>query len=97
MGISYDSGDKPVTREDLRACCMPEQKLLDLDAPGAKAPPELTNGFVFCGMDWGLGDPSKNLFSAGRYVDDIFRRLGLTEAQWKGSRAKPSELAPRAI
>ena len=32
-----------------------------------------------------------------RYVDDIFRRLGLTEAQWKGSIAKPSELAPRAI
>ncbi len=32
-----------------------------------------------------------------RYIDDIFRRLGLTEAQWKGSIAKPSELAPRAI
>ena len=32
-----------------------------------------------------------------RYVDDIFERLGLTEAQWKGSRAKPIELAPRAI
>ena len=32
-----------------------------------------------------------------RYVDDIFRRLGLTEAQWKGSITKPSELAPRAI
>jgi len=34
-----------------------------------------------------------------RYVDDIFKRLGLTEAQWKEKSdiAKPSELAPRAI
>jgi adenylosuccinate lyase len=34
-----------------------------------------------------------------RYVDDIFQRLGLTEAQWheKPGRAEPSELAPRTI
>ncbi len=32
-----------------------------------------------------------------RYVDDVFKRLGLTEAQWKGEISKPSDLAPRAI
>jgi adenylosuccinate lyase len=32
-----------------------------------------------------------------RYIDDVFKRLGLTEAQWKGEIAKPSDLAPRAI
>jgi len=32
-----------------------------------------------------------------RYVDEIFERLGLTEAQWKGDITEPSELAPRAI
>ena len=34
-----------------------------------------------------------------RYVNEIFERLGLTEAQWKEKPgiAKPSELAPRAI
>jgi adenylosuccinate lyase len=32
-----------------------------------------------------------------RYVDDIFERLDLTKAQWKGSIAKPTELAPRAL
>jgi len=34
-----------------------------------------------------------------RYIDDIFARLGLTEAQWKKKLgiAEPSELAPRAI
>jgi adenylosuccinate lyase len=32
-----------------------------------------------------------------RYIDDVFKRLGLTEAQWKGEVAKPSDLTPRAI
>ena len=34
-----------------------------------------------------------------RYIDDIFKRLGLTETQWKekASAAKSSELAPRTI
>jgi adenylosuccinate lyase len=34
-----------------------------------------------------------------RYMDEIFERLGLTEAQWKEKpgRAKPGELAPRTI
>lgn len=32
-----------------------------------------------------------------RYIDEIFRRVGLTEAQWKGDIAEPTELAPRAI
>jgi len=32
-----------------------------------------------------------------RYIDDIFRRLGLTETQWKSSVAEPTDLAPRAI
>ena len=32
-----------------------------------------------------------------RYIDEIFRRVGLTKAQWKGDIAEPTELAPRAI
>lgn len=34
-----------------------------------------------------------------RYVDEIFKRLGLTEAQWKDKigRTKPGELAPRSV
>jgi len=34
-----------------------------------------------------------------RYIDDIFKRLGLTETQWKEkpTMAEPTELAPRAI
>ena len=31
-----------------------------------------------------------------RYVDDIFERLGLTKAQWKGSITELTELTPRA-
>jgi adenylosuccinate lyase len=34
-----------------------------------------------------------------RYIDDVFQRLGLTEAQWreKLGEAEPSDLAPRAL
>jgi adenylosuccinate lyase len=32
-----------------------------------------------------------------RYVDDIFARLGLTEAQWQNDMTEPIDLAPRAI
>jgi len=34
-----------------------------------------------------------------RYIDDIFKRVGLTETQWKGkaSAAGPSNLAPRTL
>ncbi len=32
-----------------------------------------------------------------RYIDDIFRRLGLTETQWKGEITEPTGLAPRTI
>ncbi len=34
-----------------------------------------------------------------RYLDSIFKRLGLTEAQWReqSTRAEPGELAPRAL
>ena len=32
-----------------------------------------------------------------RYIDDIFTRLGLTKAQWRGDIVEPTELAPRTI
>jgi len=32
-----------------------------------------------------------------RYIDEIFKRVGLTPAQWKSSIAEPTDLAPRAI
>ena len=34
-----------------------------------------------------------------RYIDDIFKRVGLTETQWKGKipKLEPSNLSPRAL
>ena len=32
-----------------------------------------------------------------RYVDEIFERLGLTRAQWKGIVTEPTDLAPRSM
>ena len=34
-----------------------------------------------------------------RYIDDIFKRVGLTETQWKGKTitTPPTDLAPRTL
>lgn len=32
-----------------------------------------------------------------RHIDEIFKRVGLTEGQWKGDIVEPTELAPRGI
>ncbi len=70
LGISYDSGIKPITREELRAICMPGHHMLDLWLPEIVAPAELVNGHVFAGLDWGTGNPSKTVLVLGRYRQD---------------------------
>jgi len=57
-----------------------------------KADPEVTDA-----LPQGELEPLFNEQYYLRYIDDIFERLGLTKAQWKGTIAEPSELAPRAI
>lgn len=79
LGISYDSGDKPVTRQDLKEICSSEYNLLTLEGADVKAPAILTNGHVFCGVDWGTGDPSKTIFSAARYDGEQFEVFYLKE------------------
>jgi len=59
-----------------------------------KADPEVTASLSLEELE-GLFDYQYYL----RYVDEVFQRLGLTPAQWKGKagRVEPDELAPRAI
>jgi adenylosuccinate lyase len=45
-------------------------------------------------------DELKSLFDETyytRYVDDVFKRLGLTERQWQSDLIETSGLAPRSI
>jgi hypothetical protein len=79
VGVSYDSGDKPITRGQLRRACTEQYSLMDLSNKDNRPPVYLTNGNVFCGIDWGTGDPSKTLLTACRYNDHVFECFYATE------------------
>ena len=52
-GVSWDNGAKPISREELIACCHP-----DIDRMSRIAPPEVVNDPeypIFAGIDWGAG------------------------------------------
>ena len=71
LGMSYDVGTKPISEEEIMACCDPEYSLED---PKRSKPPTL-----FAGLDWALqspdiGDaPSFTILTIGGFDNDRFR------------------------
>jgi len=66
LGVSWDSGEKPITEANLIACCrdyanMPEHK------------PQYYRYPVSVGIDWGTGEKSFSVLSAGIFINDVFR------------------------
>lgn len=64
LGMSYDSGVRPITRAQLKACCRPEIRLPDIEefkriAQGRQ---------IYAGVDWGTGEGSSfTVMSLGGY------------------------------
>ena len=86
-GLSRGEAYKMVQRNAMKAW-KGHKKFLSL----LKADPEVTAALPESELE--------QIFDEGyylRYVDEVFERLGLTEAQWKGNIAEPAKLAPRAI
>jgi hypothetical protein len=71
LGLSYDSGTRPLTRQDVIDNCKPglymtkEQITAILSRLGGASP-------VFAGCDWGTGEGTYTVLSLGAYVDDFF-------------------------
>ena len=64
LGMSYDSGTRPINRGQLKACCKPEIRLGDIEhfkriAQGRE---------VFAGIDWGTGENTYTVISFGAYL-----------------------------
>jgi len=78
LGRGYDSGDRPLTKAALRACCKETVSI-----PGfAKRP----IGDVFMGIDWGTGENSFTVVMVGMYIAGRFqifdcKRLEADEAE----------------
>jgi hypothetical protein len=94
LGISYDSGDKPITRDDLRACCVGD-RMLPLHLPTTTLDPRIANGLVFCGVDWGTGGASKTVFSACHYQGDVFNVFYMKK--FEGPEADPEYIVPAIL
>ncbi len=67
LGLSYDSGTRPLTRQDVIDNCqsgllMSESKLREIKHLLGGGNP------VFCGIDWGTGEGSFTVLSLGAYL-----------------------------
>jgi hypothetical protein len=71
LGVSYDSGLRPLTRQQVRECCNPDvtmhpKALEAYHSLGAGQP-------VFAGIDWGTGENTYTVLSLGTYINQKFR------------------------
>jgi len=71
LGLSYDSGTRPLTRQDIIDNCvtgafMDTTGLAQVKAKLGMASP------VYAGIDWGTGEGSYTVFSLGAYINDFF-------------------------
>lgn len=65
LGISYDSGLRPLTRAQVKECC--DEKLMMSDIERFRA---LAYGQpVFAGIDWGSGENAYTVIVLGTYID----------------------------
>ncbi len=69
LGLSFDSGTRPLTERELRACTVEDLSMAQLDEYErlSHAQP------VFAGIDWGTGEGSYTVISLATYVDGRFR------------------------
>ena len=70
LGLGYDSGDRPLTKTALRACCNPNLTMYPPIHGGS--------GDVWMGVDWGTDENTNTVICLGKYINDRF-----TAFYWK--------------
>jgi len=69
LGLSYDSGLRPLTMGQLQACCNPDIYMVDAE----KYRPLSFGNPIFAGIDWGGGSWSYTVITLATYVGTKFR------------------------
>jgi intein/homing endonuclease len=68
LGLSYDSGTRPLTQAQVKACCTDTIHFNDVLENAKKC-----NGGVFAGLDHGTGEASSyTVLSLGGYLEGVF-------------------------
>ena len=85
LGLSYDSGTRPLTRQDIIDNCNNE---IRLDADGIrKSIAHARGNQVFLGVDWGTGEQTYTVVVVGSYMGGRFSILYLQ--RFEGRLAEP--------
>lgn len=69
LGISYDSGMRPLTRAQVQACSMPEISMHNLKQYKVLSAAQP----IFAGIDWGTGEHSYTVLTLATYINRKFR------------------------
>lgn len=68
LGLSFDSGTRPLKQNHIESCCIPSLKMAELDESVNRAA-----GLVFMGLDWGTGESASfTVMTLGGYIDGRF-------------------------
>jgi hypothetical protein len=69
LGISFDSGLRPLTRKQVEACC--DNDSIRMNAKALEHYRNLAYGSpVFAGLDWGTGEHSYTVLTLGMYTSE---------------------------
>lgn len=69
LGISYDSGLRPLTRAQIMSCCRQDLSMRNIESYRQLG----YNQPVFAGIDWGTGEHSYTVITLATYVESKFR------------------------
>lgn len=84
LGVSYESGLRPITRPQVRACCT-GSSIHEIE----KFRPKSLGQPFFAGIDWGTGDNSYTVLSIGTYFEMKYRLLYIH--RYTGEMADPEK------
>jgi hypothetical protein len=71
LGLSYDSGTRPLTRQDIIDNCMQGLYMDQAGLTKLKSMLGITSP-VYAGIDWGTGEGSYTVLSLGAYINGFF-------------------------
>jgi len=71
LGESFDSGTRPLTRQDVIDNCDPSLRMTPEGLSAIKS--KMSGGMdIFAGIDWGTGENTYTIMSLGTYIDGKF-------------------------
>lgn len=92
LGLSFDSGSRPLKRNHIKSCCRHDIRMADLDKWVAK-----TGNLVFMGCDWGCHDDKTRVLTSRGFKLFSDLQVGDLVAQFDKDTREMTFVEPYAI